>query len=174
MTSVMLFRRLMSYSIKYWLGFLVAVIAMIVTAATETAFPAMMKPLLDKGFQGANSFQVWWVPAAVMLIFITRGSASFISSYSMQWVSNNVLRDIRCAMFDKLITMPASTFDAKSSGQLIARMTSETQMVLYAATGVITVLVRDTLVLIGLIGWMLYLNWQLILVVLVVSPGCLS
>lgn len=170
MTSVMLFRRLMSYSIKYWLGFLVAVIAMIVTAATETAFPAMMKPLLDKGFQGANSFQVWWVPAAVMLIFITRGSASFISSYSMQWVSNNVLRDIRCAMFDKLITMPASTFDAKSSGQLIARMISETQMVLYAATGVITVLVRDTLVLIGLIGWMLYLNWQLTLVVLVVMP----
>ena len=143
---------------------------MTITAATETAFPAMMKPLLDKGFQGASSFQVWWVPTAVMLIFVTRGAASFVSSYTMQWISNNVLRDIRRTMFDKLITMPTSTFDAKSAGQLIARMISETQMVLYAATGVVTILIRDTLVLIGLIGWMLYLNWRLTVVVLVIMP----
>lgn len=143
---------------------------MAVTAATETAFPAMMKPLLDKGFGGATSFQVWWVPTAVLLIFITRGAASFVAQYSMQWVSNNVLRDIRQAMFEKLITMPASSFDTKSSGQLIARMISEAQMVLFAATGVITILIRDTLVLAGLMGWMFWLNWKLTCVVLLVMP----
>ena len=95
MKSTTLFTRLLFYSLRYWPVFLVAVFAMAVTAATETAFPAMMKPLLDKGFQGASAFQVWWVPTAVMLIFITRGAASFVSSYAMQWVSNNVLRDIR-------------------------------------------------------------------------------
>ena len=170
MTSSALFRRLLSYSFRYWKGFAIAIFAMAITAATETAFPAMMKPLLDKGFGGATSFQVWWVPTAVLLIFVTRGAASFIAQYSMQWVSNNVLRDIRQAMFDKLITMPASTFDTKSSGQLIARMISEAQMVLYAATGVITIFIRDSLVLIGLVGWMLWLNWKLTLVVIVVMP----
>ena len=147
-----------------------AILAMAITAATETAFPAMMKPLLDKGFGGATSFQVWWVPTTVLLIFVARGAASFVAQYSMQWVSNNVLRDIRQAMFDKLIAMPASTFDTKSSGQLIARMISEAQMVLYAATGVITILIRDSLVLVGLMGWMFWLNWKLTLVVILVMP----
>ena len=170
MTSTALFRRLLSYSFRYWKGFALAILAMAITAATETAFPAMMKPLLDKGFSGATSFQVWWVPTAVLLIFVTRGAASFVAQYSMQWVSNNVLRDIRQTMFDKLITMPASTFDTTSSGQLIARMISEAQMVLYAVTGVITILIRDSLVLIGLMGWMFWLNWKLTLVVILVMP----
>jgi len=170
MTSSALFGRLLSYSFRYWKGFAVAILAMAITAVTETAFPAMMKPLLDKGFGGATSFQVWWVPTAVLLIFVTRGAASFVAQYSMQWLSNNVLRDIRQAMFGKLITMPASTFDTKSSGQLIARMISEAQMVLFAATSVVTILIRDSLVLIGLMGWMLWLNWKLTLVVMLVMP----
>ena len=170
MVSLSLFKRLISYSLKYWVGFLMAIVAMVISAVTETAFPAMMKPLLDKGFGGATAFQVWWVPTAVLLIFITRGVASFVSQYAMQWVSNNVLRDIRQAMFDKLITMPASTFDTKSSGQIIARMISEAQIVLNAATGVVTILIRDSLVLMGLIGWMFWLNWKLTLVVVLVMP----
>jgi subfamily B ATP-binding cassette protein MsbA len=160
----------MSYATPYWPGFAVAVIAMGITAATETAFPAMMKPLLDKGFQPDNDFQIWWAPIIVMLIFLIRGTASFVAGYSMQWVSNNILRDLRQAMFDKLITTPSATFDAHSAGQLISRLISETQYVMFAATNVVTVLVRDSLVLIGLLGWLFYLNWKLTLIVIILVP----
>ena len=109
----------MSYARNYWLGFIAAFLAMVFMAATEAAFPAMMKPLLDKGFVGAQSFQVWWVPTAVLLIFFARGLTGFVSIYAMQWVANNILRDIRQEMFDKLMLLPSATFDSRTSGQFV-------------------------------------------------------
>jgi ATP-binding cassette, subfamily B, bacterial MsbA len=143
---------------------------MSITAATETAFPALMKQLMDKGFQGVSTFPLWWVPIIILTIFVVRGLATFVATYSMEWVANNVLRDIRQAMFEKLITLPSSSFDTKSAGQLISKMISEAQQVLFAATNVITVLVRDSLILIGLLGWLFWINWQLTLVVLLLMP----
>ena len=132
MTSAALFRRLFAYSLNYWPSFLVAVLGMSITAATETAFPALMKQLMDNGFQGVTSFSVWWVPIVVLGIFIVRGSATFVAHYSMEWLANNVLRDIRQALFAKLVTLPSSSFDKKSAGQLISKMISEAQQVLMA------------------------------------------
>jgi len=143
---------------------------MVIVAATEAAFPAMMKPLLDRGFQGASSFQVWWVPTAVLLIFVARGAASFIVGYAMQWVANNVLRDLRMAMYEKLICLPTSFFDKSNSGRLISKMIVEVHMVLLVATNVVTVVIRDSLVLIGLLAWLFWLNWQLTLIVLTLLP----
>jgi len=170
LTSAALFKRLLSYSFRYWPGFLAAVLAMVVTASTETALPALMKYLIDKGFQGVPTFPLWWVPVLILLIFAVRGVATFIATYSMEWVANNVLRDIRRSMFDKLITLPSATFDSKSAGQLISKMISEAQQVLLAATNVVMVLVRDSLMLLGLMLWLFWINWQLTLIVLAIMP----
>jgi subfamily B ATP-binding cassette protein MsbA len=129
-----------------------------------------MKPLLDKGFQGVTSFQIWWVPTAVLLIFVSRGVASYIVGYTMQWIANNVLRDLRRDMFQKLLCLPVTFFDRSTAGHLIAKLLVEAQMVLLVATNVITVIVRDTLILLGLIGWLFWLNWKLTLVVAVLMP----
>ena len=170
MTSTRLYGRLLSYAKPYWPGFALAALAMLVTAATETAFPALLKPLLDNGFAGASSFQVWWVPTAVLLIFLLRGTATFFSVYAMNWIANSVLRDLRQAMFNKLLTLPASAFDARSSGQLISRVIAEVNGVTSAATNVVNTLVRDSLILIGLLGWLFWLNWKLTLVVMLLLP----
>lgn len=143
---------------------------MVITASTETAFPALMKQLMDKGFQGVSTFPIWWVPVIILLIFVARGLATFVATYSMEWVANNTLRDIRQAMFNKLIKLPSASFDSKSAGQLISKMLSEAQQVLFAATSVVTVLVRDSLILVGLIAWLFWINWQLTLVVLCLMP----
>jgi subfamily B ATP-binding cassette protein MsbA len=170
MTSTRLYGRLLSYAKPYWPGFALAALAMLVTAATETAFPALLKPLLDNGFAGANSFQVWWVPTAVLTIFLLRGTSTFLSVYAMNWIANSVLRDLRQAMFNKLLTLPASAFDARSSGQLISRVIAEVNGVTSAATNVVNTLVRDSLILIGLLGWLFWLNWKLTLVVMLLLP----
>ena len=171
MSSRELFRRLLGYAWRYWVGFSVAVLAMVITAATETAFPALMKPLLDNGFQEAASFPIWWVPAAVLGIFIARGVSTFVSTYAMSWVSNNVLRDIRQQLFGKIISLPASSIDQKTAGGIISKVISDAQMVLEACTTVLTSLVRDSLVLIGLLGWLFWLNWKLTLIVLLLIPA---
>jgi subfamily B ATP-binding cassette protein MsbA len=170
LTSTVLFRRLFAYSLNYWPSFLIAVLGMSITAATETAFPALMKQLMDKGFQGVSAFPVWWVPIVILGIFIIRGAATFVATYSMAWLANNVLRDIRQAMFNKLVTLPSTAFDAKSAGQLISKMISEAQQVLLAATNVITVLIRDGLILVGLLAWLFWINWKLTLIVLFLIP----
>ena len=170
LSSLQLYVRLMRYAKNYWLAFIVAFSAMVFMAATEAAFPAMMKPLLDQGFVGVQSFQVWWVPVAVLLIFFLRGLAGFVSVYAMQWLANNILRDIRQQMFDKLLLLPSATFDTRTSGQFVSRMILESQTVLWACTSVVTVVVRDSLVLIGLTTWLFWLNWKLALVVLLLMP----
>ena len=170
MTSTRLYGRLLSYAKPYWPGFALAALAMLVTAATETAFPALLKPFLDNGFAGASSFQVWWVPTAVLTIFLLRGTSTFLSVYAMNWIANSVLRDLRQAMFNKLLTLPASAFDARSSGQLISRVIAEVNGVTSAATNVVNTLVRDSLILIGLLGWLFWLNWKLTLVVMLLLP----
>ncbi len=170
LSSLQLYVRLMRYAKNYWLAFIVAFSAMVFMAATEAAFPAMMKPLLDQGFVGVQSFQVWWVPVAVLLIFFLRGLAGFVSVYAMQWLANNILRDIRQQMFNKLLLLPSATFDTRTSGQFVSRMILESQTVLWACTSVVTVVVRDSLVLIGLTTWLFWLNWKLALVVLLLMP----
>lgn len=170
LNSIGLYRRLLTYSFKYWRALLLAVLGMVVTAATETAFPALMKQLMDSGFRQTEMFPIWWVPAVILLLFIGRGVASFIAVYTMEWVSSSVLRDIRKTMFEKIIALPSIAFDNRSAGQLISQIMSEAQMVLFAATNVLTILIKDSLVVLGLLGWLLYLNWKLTLVVLVLMP----
>jgi len=164
------YRRLYRYSLKYWSGFAIGFGAMIFTAATETAFPALMKPLLDDGFSQSEAFPIWWPPAIIILIFVIRGLSTFVSAYSLHWVSNHVLRDIRSEVFEKILSFPSSRFDQTSSGELISKIINETQVMLYAATNIVSTLVRDSLILMGLLLWMLWLNWQLTLVILTLAP----
>jgi subfamily B ATP-binding cassette protein MsbA len=170
MNSKQLFRRLMRYSLRYWYAFAVATIAMSVAAASETAFPALMKILMDEGFAEKSDFPLWWAPAGIIAVFLSRGVATFISNYTMSWMSHNVLRDIRTDLYEKLLYLPTTYFDNITAGALIAKLISDVQLVLTTATNVVTTLIRDTLVLIGLVGWLLWINWQLTLVLLSIVP----
>lgn len=143
---------------------------MMVAAAAETAFPALMKSLMDDGFSRSAEFNIWWVPLVILGIFLARGSASFVANYAMYWLSQNVLRDVRAAMFAKLLELPSKSFDESSAGALISKLVTDAQQVLMAATNVITTLVRDSLILFGLLFWLLWINWKLTLVVLLLLP----
>lgn len=172
LSALKLYRRLLAYAKPYWIGFLCAAISMALMAATETALPALIKTFFDRGLAVAQNseFKVWWTPAAILGIFLVRGLAGFAGTYAMSWIANCVLRDLRQAMFNKLLTLPASKFDARSSGQLISRVIAEVNGVTSAATSVVSTLVRDSLILLGLLGWLFWLNWKLTLIVLVLLP----
>ena len=152
--------------------FALAVLAHGAAAATEPLFPALIKPLLDGGF--APSGQRSWPPAASP----PRSSASSwcaasslsASSYCLAWVAQPVVLDLRAAMFARLVRLPAKYFDDNSSGTLLSKVAYDVTGVTDAATTVLTVLIKDSIVIVLLLGWLLYLNWKLTLIALVVGP----
>jgi ATP-binding cassette, subfamily B, bacterial MsbA len=170
MTSILLFRRLLAYSFAYWPAFLLSVLAMLISAAAETAFPALMKTLMDDGFSSAKSFHLAWVPVTILVIFSVRGVAGFVATYVMYWLAQNVLRDIRAALFWKLMILPSASYDSRTAGGLISKLVNDAQQVLTAATNVVTSLIRDSILLIGLLGWLLWINWRLTLIVALLIP----
>jgi subfamily B ATP-binding cassette protein MsbA len=169
-SSWSIYRRLLAYTRPYRMGFAVALAAMVVAAATEPLFPALMKPLLDEGFVQNSSFPLWLVPVALIAIFVVRGIATFTSSYALSWVANRVLVDLRRQMFARMMRLSSAEFEREASGLLISRIVFEVTNATAAVTRALTVLVRDSLVVVGLLGWLLYLNWKLTLVALALIP----
>ncbi len=165
-----LYLRLLGHVRPHWKGFALTLAATVLAAATEPLFPALMKPLLDKGFgQGSNDWLAW-LPLAIIGIFILRGVAGFFASYGMSWVSNRVITDLRQLMFERLMRLPTSYFDAHASSVPATRIAYDVNGVAAAATSTLTVLIRDSLSVVGLVAWLLYLNWKLTLVSLAVIP----
>jgi len=166
-----LYTRLLSYVRPYTRMFGLAVLCMVAGAATEPLFPAMIKPLLDHGF-GAGGPDVPPIvfAGAIVGIFVLRGILTFTSSYVLSWVANRVVLDLRSAMFDRLLRLPARFFDDHTSGSLLSKVAYDVNGVSGAATTVLTVLVRDSIAVIGLLGWLLYLNWKLTLIALLIAP----
>jgi subfamily B ATP-binding cassette protein MsbA len=166
-----LYFRLMSYVRPYAAAFGLAVLAMVAAAATEPLFPALIKPLLDRGFgAGAQALPPLMFATAIVAIFVIRGLLTFSSSYLMAWVGNRVVLDLRAAMFGRLVRFPARYFDDNSSGAVLSKVAYDVGGVTAAATSVLTVAVQDSIKVIGLFGYLLYLNWKLTLIAIAVVP----
>ncbi len=170
MNSKQLYLRLLKYVFPYRKAFLFSLLGTVAFAATEPAMPALMKPLLDETFVTKNQGNLMYLPLLLILLFFVRGVTSFISSYGMAWVSTRVVMDLRREMFSKLQILPTHYFDNHASGNIISRYTYNVSIVTAAATKVIVTLVKDSLTIIGLLAYALYVNWQLSLVVFIIVP----
>lgn len=164
------YRRLLAYSLHNWPLLLAAVAGMVVSAATEPAFAALMKPLLDGSFVERDPEAIRWVPILLLLVFLARGISNFVTNYLMAVVGRGVIKQLREEMFARFLAMPAGFFDMKASGELISKISYDAEQVAEAATNSITVLIRDSLTILGLLAWMFYLNWQMTVGFLVIGP----
>jgi subfamily B ATP-binding cassette protein MsbA len=165
-----LYLRLLQRVSAYWLMFSLAITAMIISAITEAALPAQLKPLLDGGFVGKDPAIIQTMPLILMGLFFLKGVATFTSTMSMTWVASHVVMDLRRDMFNKLLVLPTKDFDNTSSGTLMSKVTYDVSRVMAASTEVLVVLVRDSITVIGLLFWMFYLNWALSSIIFTVVP----
>jgi subfamily B ATP-binding cassette protein MsbA len=166
-----LYGRLLSYVRPHARVFAIAVLGMVAAAATEPLFPALIKPLLDGGFgQGGPAWPPAAYAAAIVGIFLVRGVLTFVSSYCLAWVSNRVILDLRSAMFARLVRLPTRTLDDASSGTLLSKVAYDVLNVAQASTNVLTVAIQDSIKVIGLLGYLFYLNWKLTLIALLIAP----
>ncbi|HSG22540.1 MAG TPA: lipid A export permease/ATP-binding protein MsbA [Azonexus sp.] len=163
--------RLLGFVRPYRWAFLVAVACMIVSSSLEPALPALMKYLLDDGFaQNQDSLDWLLYPVLIFSIFLVRAIVGLVADYAMTWVSQNVIADLRKRMFDCMLRLPATYFGDNLSGRLMSRVTSDVNGVSSAATNAITTVIKDSFSVLGLLGWLLYLNWKLTLITIVMVP----
>ena len=165
-----IYLRLLGFVRPYRKVFGIAILGMAATAMTEPLFPALMKRLLDAGFVASNSGELYLLPLAMVAIFVVRGILTYLTSYSLAWVTNRLVMDLRQQMFGRLLGLPTRYFDDQSAGALISKVTYDVGNVTAAATTVLTVLVRDSLTILGLLAFMLYYNWKLTLIAVAVGP----
>ena len=165
-----LYKRLMVYVLPYWRTFMIAIVSMLVLAISDPAIPALIKPMLDGAFVEKDPATMKWVPILFVLLFAIRGFATYANGLALFWVSNKVIMDLRQEMFIRILTLPSSYYDEYSSGSLLSKFTYDVTQIKEAATNAITTLVRDSLAIIGLLGWMFYIDWKLTLVAMVCGP----
>ena len=162
--------RLLGYVRPYWRMFVLSIGGMLIFAATEPVFAAMIKPLLDGSFVERDPNIVRLMPIALVAVFLVRGIAGFVNNYCLNWVGRRVVADLRQQMFDHLLRAPTRYFDANGTGQLLAKLTYNVENVATAATSAITTLVRDGFTAIALLAYMLYLDAALSAIFLLIGP----
>ena len=162
--------RLIQY-LKPHIGLIIgSLLAMALVAGAETSIPALMKPLLDRGFTGQLNNKLWQVPVFLVGLAVVRSLAQFLSNYLLTRVINAVLLKLREQMFQTLLHAKTAFFQKNSASNLINAVVFEVNNVLTIMGGMLINLVRDSLTVVGLMGYLIYLNWRLTLVVLVILP----
>ncbi len=164
------YRRLLGYVTPYWQAFAGAVVAMIVLATTDAGFAAVMKLITGAGFIDRDPALIAWLPWLIIGIFAARIVTGFFATFGMTWIARQVIKDLRTAMFRQLLCLPADFYDRNASGVILAKLLYDVEQVANASSNAITVMIRDTLTVIALLGWMAYISWKLTLVFLLVAP----
>jgi len=169
-SSKITYRRLLSYTFQSKGVFIVSVISMVFVALSQPAFAYLMKPMLDGGFIDKDPDVMMWVPMAVILVFVVRTTAGFASDYGMAWIGRTVIQSIRAEMFQKILLLPNTYFDNTSTGETISRFTFDVEQLAMASTTAVTVLIKDSLILLSLLGWMFFISPKLSIIFLVIAP----
>ena len=167
--SKAIYLRLLRHVVPYWRAFALGTVMMIVLGLTEPAFPAILEMVVSS-FEVRALDSVPLYAALFLGVFLVRGLSSFLSVFLLESVAARLVLDLRQDMFDRLMRIPAPVYDNVASGTLISKVTFDAQQVTDAATRAVTVLVRDSVAVVGLLGWMLWIDWKLTLIALATAP----
>ena len=162
--------RLIGYARPYWKMFAFGVAGMAVSAAVEAAWMWLARTFFDGTFVNRDPHTLTLVPIAIVVIFCFRGLGDYVSQYAPGWVGRQVVKRLRADLFRHYLDLPSAFYDKNASAQLLSRLTYNTELVAEATTNSVTVLIRDSLTVIALLSWALYMNARLTLVALLAAP----
>lgn len=147
-----------------------SVVSLAIYSATNTGFLAAIKMVTDQGFVNQNPEKLSLLPWVLFGLLVLRALCGFLSNFSMRWVARRVVEAVRLDAFRRLMTFPVAFFDAHSAGVVTSKLTYDTEQMANASTKVMVSVVRDSLTIVGMIGYMLYLDWRLTLIFAVMAP----
>jgi ATP-binding cassette, subfamily B, bacterial MsbA len=147
------------------------VFAVVVSSITEPLIPALLKQLLDRGFGSNRSIALWMVPVAIIGVFAARGIASFVAKYATTALTYQIVQRLAAAQFSSLQRAHPSIYRNQTASSLANTLVYELQMGTTLLTGSLLGIAKDIFSVIALLGYLLWLNWQLTLIVLAVGPA---
>jgi subfamily B ATP-binding cassette protein MsbA len=165
-----LYKRLLSYSLRYWFLFFTSLVALLFAAVTEPLFASLMKPLIDENFSGERTEMAKWLPFIIVILFLIRGVSTYINEYCGAKLAGLVVHDLRFEMLSGILRFPNAYFVEQPAGKIISTVSTNVDAVTEAGFNIITVLIRDGAIVIGLMGILLYTNWQLTLICFAILP----
>jgi subfamily B ATP-binding cassette protein MsbA len=168
-SSWQVYKRLLVYVKPYWYFFAVSFLAFALYGASEALSAKWLEQVVDAIEQGALE-QRTWLALAVLGIFLMRGVGTFVGNYTISHVGRQVVHSLRTELFDRMLMLPSSYYHQRSSGELLAKLTYNVDQVTGAVTNAIKTVLREGLTVIGLFGYLFYLNWKLTLIFVVTAP----
>ena len=163
------YRRLLGHVLQHGVVFSVSIVGFVLFALTQPAFASLMEYMVDSVESGDSEARIL-IPAAVLAIFMVRGIGFFLGNYGITYVARRVIHQLRLAIFDRLLVLPARFYHRNASATLLSKLTFNVEQVTGAATDALKIFVREGLTIVGLLSYIVYLNWQLSLVFLTVGP----
>ena len=170
MTNLDLYRKLLRYARPYWWVFGLAVLGMVITAGGDLVLAYLVIPIV-RSFDKPNPSAMQMLPLTVIGVFALRGLGAFMSEYGMGWTGYRVVYDLRCELVDKLLKLPTSYYDSQAIGVVQSKITFDAHQLAFAATGTLAAAIRSSLAIAAMFGYLLWLNWQLTLLTLIVIPA---
>jgi subfamily B ATP-binding cassette protein MsbA len=169
-SSRQLYLRLLHHVRPYREAVLAVALAMIIGGLADASLVKVGQYVIQEIFVNRNREYAAILPLAIVGVFLVSGVASFASGYGLQWIGNKVVLDLRRLMFAKVLRLPFGFFDEVATAQLVAKFTNDVNNLTAASTSALTVMVRDSVTIVALLGYLLYYNWQLTLITFVVIP----
>ena len=164
------YRRLLGYARPHLRMFMVGVVGMALFAATDAALVLLVQKFLAGAFVQPDPRIVWAIPLGAVLLFALRGIGDYVSNFFPGWVGRQIIKSMRGELFAHYLRLPARYYETAATGDLLSRLTLNIERVAEATTNAVTVIIRDTLTILGLIGMLFWYNWQLALFVMVLAP----
>ncbi len=168
--NIDLYKRLVSYVFAYKWVFVLGIVLVILFSVTTPGVAMLMKPLLDGSFVERDPTYILWTPIALIVIFAVRGVASYLNGLCFSWLTSTVVYDIQTVLIDRIVFLPTRFYDTNSSSQIIARISSDVNRLMSAATTALITMVRETVTIIGLLTWIFILDWILSLIIVTSTP----
>ena len=164
------YRRLLGYARPHLGMFMIGVVGMLLFAATDSALAFLVQKFLAGAFVEPDPRIIWAIPLGAVALFLLRGIGDYVSNYFPGWVGRQVIKSMRGELFAHYLRLPVRYYEQAATGDLLSRLTLNIERVAEATTNSVTVLIRDTLTIIGLIGMLFWYNWQLAAFVLLLAP----
>ncbi len=165
-----IYLRLLKYTFRYKWVLILSISFLLVLAATNTGFLALIKTITDEGLVQNTSEASVFLPLALVVLMTIRAMSGFIAGYSMRWLSRKIVEDMRYDIFRKLMLLPVKFFDSRAAGNIVSKLTYETEQLSTIVTKVALDAVRDIFTVIAILSYMIYLDWLLTLTFLVMAP----
>ena len=164
------YRRLLGYLAPHRGRFILGMLGGALFAATMTSFAWFAKKFGDGTLVHQDPRTIVWIPLALVGLFLLRGIGEFVQTYNMGYVGRQIVSRLRRDVFRHTLELPVGYFDRSSSAALLSRLTYNSEQIGQATTDSINLVVRTTLTIVGSIGFMLWFNWRLTLIALILTP----